>query len=121
MAPRPGEAIGVSDPLETPLTRHAGVEVPLICGPMYPCSNPELVAAASEAGGLGVLQPVSLTYVFGYDFREGVRRIRELTGRPIGMNADGTVTPITLPARFGPYLCIGDCTRTYPNPPAASR
>lgn len=54
---------------------------------MYPCSNPELVAAASEAGGLGVLQPVSLTYVFGYDFRAGIRRIRSLTARPIGMNA----------------------------------
>ncbi|MCA9736138.1 MAG: nitronate monooxygenase [Gemmatimonadetes bacterium] len=73
--------------LETALTRDAGTEVPLICGPMYPCSNPELVAAVSEAGGLGVLQPVSLTYVHGYDFREGIRRIRALTSKPIGMNA----------------------------------
>lgn len=72
--------------MTTPLTRHAGIEVPLICGPMYPCSNPELVAAVSEAGGLGVLQPVSLTYVFGFEFRAGIRRIRELTSRPIGMN-----------------------------------
>ena len=76
-----------ASPLATALTRDAGVEVPLICGPMYPCSNPELVAAASQAGALGVLQPVTLTYVFGYDFREGIRRIRELTDRPIGMNA----------------------------------
>lgn len=73
--------------MKTPLTVDAGVEVPLICGPMYPCSNPELVAAVSEAGGLGVLQPVTLTYVFGYDFREGIRKIRSLTDRPIGMNA----------------------------------
>lgn len=73
--------------IETALTRDAGVEVPLICGPMYPCSNPELVAAASEAGGLGVLQPVTLTYVFGYDFREGIRRIKALTDKPFGMNA----------------------------------
>ncbi len=72
--------------MTTALTRHAGIEVPLICGPMYPCSNPELVAAVSEAGGLGVLQPVSLTYVFGFEFRAGLRRIRELTSRPIGMN-----------------------------------
>ncbi len=72
---------------DTPLTRAAGVDVPLICGPMYPCSNPELVAAVSEAGGLGVLQPVTLTYVFGYDFREGIRAIRGATDRPIGMNA----------------------------------
>lgn len=73
--------------LSTELTRHADIEVPLICGPMYPCSNPELVAAASECGALGVLQPVTLTYVNGFEFRSGVRRIRELTSKPIGMNA----------------------------------
>ncbi len=27
--------------------QQTGVEVPIICGPMFPCSNPELVAAAS--------------------------------------------------------------------------
>jgi len=67
--------------------RQAEVEVPIICGPMYPCSNPELVAAVSQAGGLGVVQPISLTYVHGYDFREGLRFIRTLTNRPIGFNA----------------------------------
>jgi nitronate monooxygenase len=73
--------------LSTPLTRDAGIEVPLLCGAMYPCSNPELVAAVSEAGGLGVVQPISLTYVHGHDFREGLRLIRRLTSKPIGMNA----------------------------------
>jgi len=73
---------------ETPLTRHAGLRVPLICGAMYPCSNPELVGAASRAGALGVVQPVSLTYVHGHDFRDGLRLINRLAdGRPIGMNA----------------------------------
>lgn len=76
-----------ADPLETALTRAAGIAVPLICGPMYPCSNPELVAAVSEAGGLGVLQPISLTYVHGHDFREGLRLMQGLASRPIGMNA----------------------------------
>lgn len=74
-------------PPATAFTAHAGVEVPLLCGAMYPCSNPELVAAASEAGALGVVQPVSLTYVYGHDFREGLRLIRRLTAKPIGMNA----------------------------------
>ena len=73
--------------METAFTRHAGVEVPLICGPMYPCSNPELVAAVSEAGGLGVVQPLSLTYVHGHEFRAGLRLIRSLTSKPIGFNA----------------------------------
>lgn len=65
----------------------AGIDVPLVCGAMYPCSNPELVAAVSEAGGIGVVQPISLTYVHGHDFREGLRAIRRLTTRPIGFNA----------------------------------
>jgi nitronate monooxygenase len=73
--------------LDTELTRHARVEIPLICGAMYPCSNPELVAAASDAGGLGIVQPVSMTFVHGHDFREGLRLIRRLTTKPIGMNA----------------------------------
>ncbi len=73
--------------LDTPFTRHAHVEVPLICGPMYPCSNPELVAAVSEAGGLGIVQPASLAFVHGHGFRAGLRRIRSLTAKPIGMNA----------------------------------
>lgn len=72
---------------DTPLTRHAGIEVPLICGAMYPCSNPELVAAVSAAGGIGIVQPISLTYVHGHDYREGLRLIRSLTDRPIGLNA----------------------------------
>jgi nitronate monooxygenase len=54
---------------------------------MYPCSNPELVAAASEAGGIGIIQPVSMTFVHGHDFREGIRLIKSLTDKPIGMNA----------------------------------
>ena len=71
----------------TAFTTHAGIEVPLICGPMYPCSNPELIAAVSEAGGLGVIQPISLTYVYRYDYRAGIRQIRKLTSKPIGFNA----------------------------------
>ncbi len=72
--------------LETPLTRDAGIEVPLICGAMYPCSNPELVAAASQAGGIGIIQPLSLTYVHGHECRAGLRLIKKLTSRPVGLN-----------------------------------
>ena len=72
--------------LDTPLTRQLGIEVPLICGAMYPCSNPELVAAVSAAGGIGVVQPLSMIYVYRHDFREGLKLIRRLTDKPIGMN-----------------------------------
>ena len=53
---------------------------------MYPCSNPELVAAVSKAGGIGIVQPLSLTYVHGHDFRKGLQYIRSLTRKPIGVN-----------------------------------
>jgi nitronate monooxygenase len=76
-----------TDLLNTALTRDARIDVPLIGGAMYPCGNPELVAAVSAAGGIGIVQPVSLTYVHGYEFRDGLRYIRDLTSRPIGFNA----------------------------------
>src|SRR5947209_7997365 len=72
---------------ETAFTRQVGIQEPIICGAMYPCTNPELVAAVSEAGGIGVVQPVSMTYVYRHDFREGLRLIKRATSRPFGMNA----------------------------------
>ena len=68
-------------------TQQVGIRYPIIGGAMYPCSNPELVAAVSRAGGIGIIQPISLTYVHGYEFRAGIRYIRELTNQPVGMNA----------------------------------
>lgn len=73
--------------LETDFTRQVGIEVPLICGAMYPCSNPELIAAVSAAGGLGVIQPISMTFVHKHDLRDGIRLIRKITDKPIGFNA----------------------------------
>jgi len=73
--------------MQTAFTAHVGIEVPLICGAMYPCSNPELVAAVSAAGGVGVIQPISMMFVHGHDLREGIRSIRAVTDRPIGFNA----------------------------------
>lgn len=72
---------------ETPLTEALGIEVPLICGAMYPCSNPELIAAVSEAGGIGIIQPLSLVYVNGLELREGIRQIKSMTDKPLGFNA----------------------------------
>ncbi|HEV2671539.1 MAG TPA: nitronate monooxygenase [Gemmatimonadales bacterium] len=72
--------------LDTTLTRQLGIEVPLICGAMYPCTNPELVAAVSAAGGIGVVQPLSMIYVYGHDLRAGLQLIRTITDKPIGMN-----------------------------------
>ena len=80
--------------VKTRLTEHAGVEYPIICGATYPCSNPELVSAAANGGGMAIVQPVSLTVVHGFDkpdlnqgLVEGIRYIRSQTDRQIGFNA----------------------------------
>jgi nitronate monooxygenase len=72
---------------DTALTRQAKIALPIIGGAMYPCSNPELVAAISETGAIGIVQPISLTYVHGHEYRAGLRFIKSLTSKPIGMNA----------------------------------
>jgi nitronate monooxygenase len=64
-----------------------GAKVPLICGAMYPCSNPELIASVSAVGGIGVVQPLSMSYVHGHELRAGIRLIRSITPNPIGFNA----------------------------------
>src|SRR3954471_13688711 len=71
---------------ETVLTRQLHIDLPIIGGAMYPCSNPELVAAVSEAGGIGIVQPLSMVYVYKQDFRAGLKLIRSLTSKPYGMN-----------------------------------
>ena len=86
---------------------HTGVTVPLIGGPMYPCSNPELVGAISAAGALGVLQPISLTYVHGHEYRAGIQLINRLAGgRPIGMNALIEASSRTYQARMERWIDV---------------
>ncbi len=72
--------------LQTALTHDAKIEIPLICGAMYPCSNWELVAAVSAAGGIGIIQPISLTFVGKQDFRAALQKIKSVTNKPVGMN-----------------------------------
>jgi nitronate monooxygenase len=71
---------------ETEFTKQVGIKYPIICGAMYPCSNPELVASVSEAGGIGIVQPLSMVFVHKHDFRKGLKLIKSLTKNPIGLN-----------------------------------
>lgn len=97
----------LSVPRETALTHDAGIAVPLICGAMYPCSNPELVAAASEAGAIGIVQPISLTYVHGRQFRAGLHEIRSLTSKPIGINVILETSSKIYLQRMRQYVDVG--------------
>jgi nitronate monooxygenase len=65
----------------------SGAKYPLICGAMYPCSNPELVSAVSKMGALGIVQPISLVYAHKRDFRTGLQEIiKNADSKPVGLN-----------------------------------
>jgi NAD(P)H-dependent flavin oxidoreductase YrpB (nitropropane dioxygenase family) len=69
--------------LRTPLCAVLGIEVPIVQAPIGSSSSPELAAAVSGAGGLGML---SQTWFDVGVVRERLRRARALTTAPIGVN-----------------------------------
>lgn len=70
--------------MKTPLCDQLGIEYPIISAPMGPdITGPELVAAVSNAGGLGILQAQLCTPP---RLHEQIHRVRELTDRPFGVN-----------------------------------
>jgi nitronate monooxygenase len=80
--------------LHTPLTRALCIGVPIVQAPIGSATCPELVAAVSEAGGLGTL---AVTWRDPDDVRSAVAVVRQRTDRPIGANVvvdpDATATP----------------------------
>lgn len=69
--------------LHTPVCDLLGIDVPIVQAGMARCTTPELVAAVSNAGGLGIIAGRGLT---ADQLRREVRRVRELTSRPFGVN-----------------------------------
>ncbi|MDR3491284.1 MAG: nitronate monooxygenase [Gammaproteobacteria bacterium] len=92
--------------MKTLFTEQVGIQYPIICGAMYPCSNPELVAAASEAGGIGIIQPLSLVFVHKHAFRDGLKLIKSKTTKPIGMNIITEKSSKTYEKRMHEWLDI---------------
>jgi nitronate monooxygenase len=70
--------------LTTRLSNLLRIELPIFSAPMGPdLTGPELVAAVSEAGGLGLMQAQLSPPA---DFREQIRRVRSATDKPFGCN-----------------------------------
>jgi nitronate monooxygenase/enoyl-[acyl-carrier protein] reductase II len=69
--------------LRTPLCQRLGIEVPVIQAPMGAAATPELAAAVAGAGGLGMLAG---SWSSAGTMRTMLRRTRELTDRPVGIN-----------------------------------
>ena len=69
--------------LRTPVCDLLGIEHPIIQAAIWPATSPELVAAVSNAGGLGSLGAV---FEPAERLRAQVVRVRELTDRPFAIN-----------------------------------
>ena len=69
--------------MRTPICDLMGVEVPVVQAAIWPATSPELVAAVSEAGGLGSIGAVfeSAESVDGQ-----IASVRRLTDRPFAVN-----------------------------------
>ena len=69
--------------METRITRMLGIRYPVIQGGMAWVAEHHLVAAVSEAGGLGLIGGANAP---GEAVREEIRRARKLTDKPFGVN-----------------------------------
>jgi NAD(P)H-dependent flavin oxidoreductase YrpB (nitropropane dioxygenase family) len=66
--------------LRTRLSQLLGIEFPIFSAPMGPdLAGPDLVAAVSGAGGLGIMQAQLSPPA---DFREQIQRVRKATDKP---------------------------------------
>jgi NAD(P)H-dependent flavin oxidoreductase YrpB (nitropropane dioxygenase family) len=61
----------------------ASVRYPIVQSGMGRVAGPELAAEVSRAGGLGILAALNLS---PEELRAQIRRVRELTDRPFGVN-----------------------------------
>jgi nitronate monooxygenase len=82
------------------VTAMLGIRYPIIQGGMQWVGRAELVAAVSNAGGLGVL--TGLTQPTPEKLREEIERTRSLTDKPFGVNL--TILPAVNPPPYDQYM-----------------
>jgi len=86
----------------TRVTEALGIDHPVIQGGMMWVSQPELVAAVSNSGGLGIL--TALTFETAEGLEKAIARTRELTDRPFGVNL--TFLPTLVPKDYGSLIDV---------------
>jgi nitronate monooxygenase len=86
--------------MRTRITDLLGIRYPIIQGGMQWVGRAPLAAEVSNAGGLGIL--TALTQPTPEALREEIRRCRDLTDQPFGVNL--TILPTTKPPPYDAYL-----------------
>jgi nitronate monooxygenase len=86
----------------TRITEDFGIAHPIIQGGMMWVSQPELVAAVSNAGALGIL--TALTFETPEGLADAIARTRDLTDKPFGVNV--TFLPTLIPKDYGSLIDV---------------
>jgi NAD(P)H-dependent flavin oxidoreductase YrpB (nitropropane dioxygenase family) len=84
---------------KTRFTELVGIDYPIVQGGMMWVGRAELVAAVSNAGGLGIL--TALTQPTPEALRHEIERCRSLTARPFGVNL--TILPSVNPPPYAEF------------------
>lgn len=69
--------------METAITRLLGIQYPIFQGGMAWVAEHSLASAVSNAGGLGIIAAANAPYEY---VKEEIRKTKELTDRPFGVN-----------------------------------
>ncbi|MFH1757141.1 MAG: nitronate monooxygenase, partial [Pseudomonadota bacterium] len=69
---------------QTKITGMFGIKYPIVVGTMMHLSRAEMVAAASNAGALGVL--ASANFQTQEEFRQEVKKLKGMTDKPFAVN-----------------------------------
>ena len=88
--------------IKTKVTELLGIEYPIIQGCMQWIARAPLVAAVSEAGGLGIIS--SSTFQNKEDLRSEIQKVRELTSKPFAVNL--TLMPSLVVPDYNGYIQI---------------
>ena len=88
--------------MRTRITELFGIEHPIIQGGMHYVGYAELVAAVSNAGGLGII--TALTQPTPEDLAREIRRCREMTEKPFGVNL--TILPMFKDVPYDEYVRV---------------
>jgi NAD(P)H-dependent flavin oxidoreductase YrpB (nitropropane dioxygenase family) len=70
--------------LQTKITEMFGIQYPIVVGTMMFIARAEVVAAASNAGALGIL--ASAIYRSKEEFRDEIRKLKGMTDKPFAVN-----------------------------------
>ena len=85
---------------KTRITEMFGIEYPIIQGAMLWLSRAELVAAVSNAGGLGII--AALTFPTARELREEIKKTKSLTDKPFAVNI--TLLPTLQQINYEEYI-----------------